>query len=270
MGEIDEILKEMSRIVFGSREENLYSTYPPKNKTQEALNAYSKGYEDGTYNFYNSISKLIFDIKYKNGWVYTEDDYPRCEQNVLVLTDEGTITTAIYEDGTICEEDSNWFWSGLDINGKYDDERQCMIISEGWYEYRNFNPEEIYNNKINENVIAWQPLPRYHIPGYVMMNHKHECGVGDEYVCELTDELDKIVFDTKHKVVHHYVYVLNKHDKHPIIRIPGHSIGDIVIDDNGKISEVYINFDRFCDIYSEDIIDDKLTKYIGNQIRYCE
>lgn len=102
-----------------------------------------------------------------------------------------------------------------------------------------------------------------------MMNHKHECGVGDEYVCELTDELDKIVFDTKHKVVHHYVYVLNKHDKHPIIRIPGHSIGDIVIDDNGKISEVYINFDRFCDIYSEDIIDDKLTKYIGNQIRYC-
>ena len=62
----------------------------------------------GTYNLYNSISKLIFDIKYKNGWVYTEDNYPRCEENVLVLTDEGTITTAIYEDGTICEEDSNW------------------------------------------------------------------------------------------------------------------------------------------------------------------
>ena len=46
MREIDEILKEMSRIVAGSREENLYSTYPPKNKTQGALNAYSKGYED--------------------------------------------------------------------------------------------------------------------------------------------------------------------------------------------------------------------------------
>lgn len=52
MREVDEILKKMSSIVFGSREENLYSTYPPKNKTQEVLNAYSKGYEDGTYNFY--------------------------------------------------------------------------------------------------------------------------------------------------------------------------------------------------------------------------
>lgn len=270
MREVDEILKKMSSIVFGSREENLYSTYPPKNKTQEALNAYSKGYEDGTYNFYNSISKLIFDIKYKNGWVYTEDDYPRCEQNVLVLTDEGTITTAIYEDGTICEEDSDWFWDGLDINGKYDDECQCMIIPEGWYEYRNFNSEGVYNNKINENVIAWQILPRYHIPGYVTMHHMQWYDGGDKYVCELTDELDKIVFDTKHKVVHHYVYVLDRCDKTHIIRIPGHSLGYISIDNDGKISKVWIiNTDGFCDLYPEDIVDDKLSKYIGNQIRYC-
>ena len=103
-------------------------------------------------------------------------------------------------------------WDGLDINGKYDDECQCMIIPEGWYEYRNFNSEGVYNNKINENVIAWQILPRYHIPGYVTMNHMQWCDDGNKYVCELTDELDKIVFDTKHKVVHHYVYALDKWD----------------------------------------------------------
>lgn len=123
------------------------------------------------------------------------------------------------------------------------------------------------NHKVKSDYFELSP---YHIPGYVTMHHMQWYDGGDRYVCELTDELDKIVFDTKHKVVHHYVYVLDRCDKTLTIRIPGHSLGYISIDNDGKISKVWIiNTDGFCDLYPEDIVDDKLSKYIGNQIRYC-
>ena len=67
-------------------------------------------------------------------------------------------TTAMYEDGTVLENDSCWRWE--DIEGEWDEENDCYIIPEGWWENRHYNPDEVYNNVIDDEVIAWQKLPR--------------------------------------------------------------------------------------------------------------
>ena len=41
-----------------------------------------------------------------NNWISVKDRLPEAEQEVLILTENGVITTAMYEDGTIYTEDS--------------------------------------------------------------------------------------------------------------------------------------------------------------------
>lgn len=92
-----------------------------------------------------------------DGWIPVEKALPRCEEEVFIQTERGTRTTAMYEDGTMREEDSIWHW--CDIDGDWDEEKDCMIIPKGWWEYRHFNPDDVYNNVVDEKVIAWRPLP---------------------------------------------------------------------------------------------------------------
>ena len=47
----------------------------------------------------------------------------------------------------------------VDIDGEYDEENDCYIVPEGWWENRHFNPDEVYNNLVDDEVIAWMPLP---------------------------------------------------------------------------------------------------------------
>ena len=96
-----------------------------------------------------------------NEWVSVEERLPECEEEVFIQTERGTRTTAIYEDGTVREEDSIWFW--CDIDGEWDEERDCMIIPKGWWEDRRFNPDDVYNNVVDEKVVAWCPLPESYI-----------------------------------------------------------------------------------------------------------
>lgn len=96
------------------------------------------------------------------GWIPAEKALPRCEEEVFIQTERGTRTTAMYEDGTMREEDSIWNW--CDIDGDWDEERDCMIIPKGWWEYRHFNPDDVYNNVVDEKVIAWRPLPEPYQP----------------------------------------------------------------------------------------------------------
>jgi hypothetical protein len=42
---------------------------------------------------------------------------------------------------------------------KWDDENDCGIIPEGWYEYHEYNPDGVLNYEIGDKVIAWMPLP---------------------------------------------------------------------------------------------------------------
>ena len=104
-------------------------------------------------------------LKHINQWILCKDRMPIPEEEVLIMTNRKytggkiltIITTAIYEDGTILENDSIWRWS--DIDGEYDEEEDCYIIPEGWWEYRHYNPDDVYNNLIDDKVIAWMPLP---------------------------------------------------------------------------------------------------------------
>ena len=95
-------------------------------------------------------------------WRDPETDPPKVETEVLVLyrrVDYLGITTAHYEDGNVFSEDSEWNWEDLHDWGTYDEERDDYRIPEGWWEYRHFNPDDVYNNKIDCPVVGWMPLP---------------------------------------------------------------------------------------------------------------
>lgn len=80
MQELEKILEEMKRIKDGNRKENLYAKYPPNDKDQEVLNAYSQGYEDGADNFYNAVVDII--RKHMNdGWIPVEERLPEKKVN---------------------------------------------------------------------------------------------------------------------------------------------------------------------------------------------
>lgn len=96
-------------------------------------------------------------------WRDPETDPPKIETEVLVLyrndIDGYGITTAHYEDGSVFLQDSVWYWEDLPDWGTYDEEQDDYKIPKGWWEYRHFNLDEDYNNKIDRPVVGWMPLP---------------------------------------------------------------------------------------------------------------
>lgn len=106
-------------------------------------------------------------------WIPCRERMPECEQEVLICTmkkvyvsrksgmewyEEPIITPALYEDGTVLEVNSKWRWEDIDYAG-WDEEEDCGIIPEGWWENRHFNQDDVYNNVVDKKVIAWMPLP---------------------------------------------------------------------------------------------------------------
>ena len=119
-----------------------------------------------------------FEALEDDGWIPVEERLPECEQEVLICTkkkvyvskktgmewyEESVITPAIYEDGTMLEVNSIWRWEDIDYAG-WDEEEDCGIIPEGWWENRHFNPDDVYNNIVDKEVIAWMPLPKPYQP----------------------------------------------------------------------------------------------------------
>ena len=92
-----------------------------------------------------------------DNWIPVSERLPECEEEVLILTERNKITTAMYEDGKMPEDDSIWSWYEVDFS--YDEDNDIYCVPEGWLEYRHFNPDDEYNNTVDEKVIAWQPLP---------------------------------------------------------------------------------------------------------------
>lgn len=96
-------------------------------------------------------------------WRNPDKDPPKVEEEVLILYCNSIggygITTAHYENGNVFSEDSKWYWEDLPNFGTYDEERDDYRIPEGWWEYRHFNPDEVYNNRIDRPVVGWMPLP---------------------------------------------------------------------------------------------------------------
>lgn len=107
-------------------------------------------------------------------WIPVTKGLPECEQEVLICTEkklvggrdaliDSIVTPAIYEDGTMRENDSIWRWEDIDWAG-WDDEEDCGIIPEGWWENRHFNPDDVYNNPVDRKVVAWMPMPESYKP----------------------------------------------------------------------------------------------------------
>jgi len=64
----------------------------------------------------------------------------------------------MYENGKIAIDDSYWYWQ--DLYFAYDEENDEYLIPEGWWEYRHYNPDEVYNNCVDGKVTHWMPLPK--------------------------------------------------------------------------------------------------------------
>lgn len=98
-------------------------------------------------------------------WIPVTEQMPPVETEVFITTrrryTSGTyreiVTTAMHEDGTVLENDSCWNW--YEIDGKWDEENECYIIPEGWWENRHYNPDDVNNNLVDDEVVAWMPLP---------------------------------------------------------------------------------------------------------------
>ncbi len=113
--------------------------------------------------------KDIVELLKESLWIpCSSGKMPECEQEVLICTEkkiiskdayiDSIITPALHEDGTMLENDSKWRWEDIDYAG-WDEEEDCGIIPEGWWENRHFNPDDVYNNIVDQKVVAWMPLP---------------------------------------------------------------------------------------------------------------
>ena len=96
-------------------------------------------------------------------WRDPETDPPNVEEEVLILFETVCggygITTAHYEDGTVLSEKSAFYWEEIFEWGTYDEESDDYFIPKGWWEYRYFNSDEVYNNRIDRPVVGRMPLP---------------------------------------------------------------------------------------------------------------
>lgn len=107
-------------------------------------------------------------IDANDGWIPCSERQPVVETKVLICARrryrDGTfhyiITTAMYEDGSISEHDSIWNWE--DIDGEWDEENDCYIIPEGWWEDKMYNPDGQLNYAVDDEVIKWMPIIEPH------------------------------------------------------------------------------------------------------------
>ena len=195
MNVLEKILEEMKKIKDGNRKEKLYGKYPPQNKRQETLNAYSQGYEDGTDNFYNAIIPIIrshmdedsdmhgkrlinanaLDEEVRNFFLTIIGDPSQamvireCKESFRRIIDE---QPTVYEanDWIPVEE---WLPKARQHDNGEPIEFIAMIKGAGvptvlsineqdeWFSYDEmFYGEGRYNNY---DVVAWQPLPEPYI-----------------------------------------------------------------------------------------------------------
>ena len=111
------------------------------------------------------LEKLVYYIpdEFYPEWRNPETDPPKVETDVLILFETACggygITTAHYEDGTVLSKKSAFYWEEIFEWGTYDEESDDYFIPKGWWEYRYFNQDDVYDNKIDRPVIGWMPLP---------------------------------------------------------------------------------------------------------------
>lgn len=95
-------------------------------------------------------------------WISVKDELPDAEVEVLavcVRSGYRFICPVIYEDGTVLTQDSIWNWYDLDSYGTYSEENDDYYIPMGWWENRQFTPDDVYNNPVDCDVTHWMLPP---------------------------------------------------------------------------------------------------------------
>jgi hypothetical protein len=96
------------------------------------------------------------------GWISVKDKLPEPETEVLAVCVRNGyrfICPVIFEDGTMLTQNSMWNWYELWNYGTYSEENDDFFVPEGWWENRQFTPDDIYNNPVDCTVTHWMPLP---------------------------------------------------------------------------------------------------------------
>ncbi len=104
----------------------------------------------------------VADVIERPQWISVTDKLPDTETEVLAVCNRNGfrfVCPAIYEDGTVLTQDSIWNWYELDNYGTYSEENDDYFIPEGWWENRQFTPDDVYNNPVDCPVTHWMPLP---------------------------------------------------------------------------------------------------------------
>lgn len=95
-------------------------------------------------------------------WISVKERLPKVETEVLVTCNRNGyrfVCPAIYEDGTVLTQESIWNWYDLDDYGTYSEEDDDYFVPQGWWENRQFTPDDVYNSPVDCAVTDWMPLP---------------------------------------------------------------------------------------------------------------
>ena len=95
-------------------------------------------------------------------WIPVEERLPEPETDVLAVCNRNGyifVVPAIYEDGKMLTQDSKWNWCEIYSYGLYNEDADDYYVPEGWWENRQFNPDDVYNNLVDCSVTHWTPLP---------------------------------------------------------------------------------------------------------------
>lgn len=103
------------------------------------------------------------DAKNPDEWSSVKDGPPKNEQEVLIYCNRGGfrfVCPAIYEDGTMLTQNSRWNWNDIEEYGTYSEENDDYFVAEGWWENRQFTPDDVYNCPVDCEVTHWMPMPK--------------------------------------------------------------------------------------------------------------
>ena len=95
-------------------------------------------------------------------WTPVTERLPEPETDVLAVCNRNGyifVVPAIYEDGKMLTQDSKWNWCDIYTYGLYSEEADDYYVPSGWWENRQFNPDDVYNNLVDCPVTHWMPLP---------------------------------------------------------------------------------------------------------------
>jgi hypothetical protein len=150
----------------GEPEIKICSAISPKTKNAGFI-AHAR---EGLPNALDEIDRLrkeIERLREAQRWIPVGERLPKTEMRVQVCAETRCsngkvyrhITNAMYEDGTVWREDSDWNFNNFDNIENYDEEQDDWRIPEGWWEYTIYNNDE-GNCPIDDFVTHWRPLPK--------------------------------------------------------------------------------------------------------------